>query len=57
MKIIYTDVSTSLLEQGKEYKVFSVLENGIQIYIPTGFVGLTYDRFEIIKEKNEIYYY
>jgi len=40
---------TSVLVSGEEYKVFEVFEGGIRVYIPTGFVGLTNDKFEAIK--------
>lgn len=48
-EVQYTDVTTSVLENGKIYEVFSVGENGIQVYIKTGFAGLTNDRFTKIK--------
>ena len=48
-KIKYLGEDTSVLEHGEEYTVFEVFENGIRIYIPTGFAGLTDDKFEVIK--------
>ena len=48
-KIIYTDNSNSVLNNGQEYTIFSVSETGIQVYIKTGFVGLTNDRFKLKK--------
>ena len=50
-EVIYTDESTNVLTKGETYKVATVLDNGgIQVYINTGFAGLTADRFEIVNQ-------
>jgi len=48
-KIKYIGEDTSVLVSGEEYTVFEVFESGIRIHIPTGFAGLTADKFEVVK--------
>lgn len=48
-KIKYLGEDTSALEHGHEYTVFEVFDGGIRICIPTGFAGLTDDKFEVVK--------
>ena len=43
--VIYIDKTTNVLTKGEKYEVFSVSDNGIQVYIKTGFAGLTSNRF------------
>ena len=38
--IRYTGKTHSILEYGKEYKVFSASITGLQLYMATGFVGV-----------------
>jgi len=49
-EVQYIGESTNVLENGKIFEVFSVMENGIQVYIPTGFAGLNNDLFAKIRK-------
>ena len=45
--VIYIDKSNNTLENGLEYTIQEVLSDGaVQVRIPTGFAGLTKDRFK-----------
>ena len=47
----YTGESNSVLETGKEYKVFSVGETGLQLCIPTGFAGVSLNDVILVQIK------
>ena len=48
-KVKYTGKDTSVLTNGETCKVFRVFDDGIRVYIPTGFSGIPNDRFELVK--------
>lgn len=48
-KIKYTGEDTSVLVHGETYEVASSMPGGIQVVIPTGFCGITEDKYELVK--------
>lgn len=46
-KVIYLGTPNGVLETRETYEVFSVLDGGIQVYIKTGFCGITSGNFKI----------
>jgi hypothetical protein len=47
-KVKYIGAGNSVLVQNEIYKVYSVSEGGIQVYIPTGFAGMKNKEFTVI---------
>jgi len=48
-KVKYIGKDTSVLINGDTYTVFQVFDEGIRVYIPTGFSGIPNDSFEVIQ--------
>ena len=48
-KVIYTGIDTSVLVTGNEYEVYEVYDDGVRVYIPTGFSGIQSVDYEVIQ--------
>ena len=49
--VLYLGETTSVLDNNKEYKVFSASETGVQLYINTGFAGVSIEDVILVKIK------